>query len=473
MELSKIKLWIVRSSIISVAPAVDFGSRFARTVILSRLLDRDEFGISVAITVMLGTAALVTDVALDKFTVIQADENGQNALSAGHLLSVIRGVLISLILVAGAPAIAELFGVRQFWRSFAVAALVPLIGSFAHLGIKQVQRHYDYVPETWSIVISNLTAVCALPVAILIVGDHRAIVASFLIEVCCYVFASHLLARTRYSLSASREMVRKALLFGIPLMLNGIGLAIITQFDRALVGNWFGVDMLAKYSVLLSVSVVPISLVLRVFGALSLSFILAKSSKGLLVTDRYNTLIFLFGALAVLYSLFVALTLDWITPLVFGHSFHVDLSIHLLLIAIVFLRLQRGGAPTNLLLATGRTRELALLNLSTAFGLVLAIALLFLSPRVEMLLWGLAVGDLLSFVLFLFASSAIVLLNRYLWISDLGIAFGVLAIILGMLAYQPDINLVARMVMFCVGMAGAALQVAVGMWAHRRFFDHT
>src|SRR5580704_17938524 len=77
MDIYKIKLWIARSSIMSIAPAVDFGSRFARTVILSRLLARDEFGVAVAITVMLGIASLVTDVAIDKFAIIEADESGK------------------------------------------------------------------------------------------------------------------------------------------------------------------------------------------------------------------------------------------------------------------------------------------------------------------------------------------------------------------------------------------------------------
>jgi O-antigen/teichoic acid export membrane protein len=472
MDIYKIKLWIARSSIVSIAPSVDFGSRFARTVILSRLLARDEFGVAVAITVMLGIASLVTDVAIDKFAIIEADGSGKEALAAAHLLSLIRGAVLALVLVASAPATAALLGAPQFGGSFALAALVPFIGSFAHLGIKQVQRDYDYAPETWSILFSNLTAICALLIAVLIFRDHRAIVISFLVEAASYVFASHLLARTRYRLKASRKLIGKALAFGIPLMFNGIGLALMAQFDRALVGHWFGVDMLAKYSVLLSIAVVPISLVLRVFGTMSLSFILSTMSKGFLTSDQYGSLVFLFAVLGVLYSLLIALTLDWATPLIFGRSFDVSLSIHLLLTAIVFLRLQRGGAPTNLLFATGRTRELALLNLSAGAGLVLALAFLWWSPRLEALLWGLAAGDMLSFLLFFFASSAVVSLNRSHLIIDLSTAFGVLGIILGMLAYDPAVTLVARMTLFGTGLVGVALQFALGLRNHQTLRHH-
>jgi O-antigen/teichoic acid export membrane protein len=467
MDIYSIKLWITRSSIVSIAPAVEFGTRFARTVILSRLLVKDEFGIAVAITVMLGIASLVTDVAIDKFAVIEADESGTEALAAAHMLSLVRGALLSLVLVASAPAIAALFGVPHSGTSFALVALVPLINSFVHLGIKQVQRHYDYVPETLCLLSSNFAAICTLLVAIWVLRDHRAIIASFLMEAIVYVLASHLLALTQYRIKASRTLIRKALSFGIPLMFNGVGLALMAQFDRALVGHWFGVDMLASYAVLLSISIMPISLVLRVFGTMSLSFILSKLSKGLLTSEQYGFLVFLFAVLSVIYSLFIALCLDWATPLIFGPSFNVAISTQLLLTVIAFLRLQRGGAPTNLFLATGRTKELAMLNLFGGVGLGLASLLLWWSPRFEMLLWGLAAGDMVSFLVFLFASSAIISLSKFHLIFDFGMAFVVLGIILGMLAYYPEATLLARLTILGVGTAGVALQAAIGLWHHR------
>jgi O-antigen/teichoic acid export membrane protein len=465
--MGKIKIWIARTSVISIAPAVDFGTRFARTVILSRLLATDEFGVCVAITVMLGIASLVTDVAIDKFAMIEADESGGEALAAVHMLSLARGALLSLVLVAGAPATAALFNVPQFAGSFAVAALTPFVSSFVHLGIKQVQRHYDYKPETWSLVLSNVAGIGTLLVAISIFGDHRAIVASFLMEGVIYAFISHLLVPTPYRLKANRELIRKALAFGIPLMFNGLGLALLAQFDRALVGRWFGVDMLAKYSVWLSISVVPISLVFRVFGTLSLSFILSRVSKGDFSSGDYRSLVFFFAILSVLYSLLVALTLDWAAPAIFGPSFKVDPGVHLLLTAIVFLRLQRGGAPTNLLLATGRTRELAILNLSGGIGLGLAIAFLYWSPRFEMLLLGLMIGDVFSLTLSYFVASAIINTNKSDLIIDLGTAIMVLAIILGMLSYYPEFDLARRIALLGVGMTAVGVQIALGFWIQR------
>ena len=467
MDTTYLKLWITRTSIISIAPAFEFGSRFGRTVILSRFLVPEEFGTAIAIGVMLGIASLVTDVSLDKFAVVEADGEGIEALSASHLLSLARGVILALVLAATAPAAAAMFGVPQFAGSFALATLVPLIASFAHLGIKQVQRYHNYAPDTIALFFSNVVAFFSLLPAIWIFGDHRAIIASFVAESGSYVLASHILAKSSYQLSAKRATLWRALSFGIPLLFNGVALAVMAQFDRALVGHWFGVDTLAKYAVILSMSVMPISLILRVFGTMSLSYILAKRTTESFDTEQYSILVFLFAVLATSYALLVALTLDWITPLIFGHSFTVSTPVHLIITALVFFRLQRGGAPTNLLLATGRTSELAFLNISAGVGFALAFVFVHWSRHLELMLLGILIGDLLSYFLLFFLSSTSKGGPKHLILIDIACAFGVLGITLAALSFDPEANLVSRTILFCLGTTGICAQVAAGLWTRR------
>ena len=115
-----------------------------------------------------------------------------------------------LVLAISAPATATLFGVPQFAGSFVIAASIPLVTSFSHLGIKQVQRNYVYVPDTLAIVFANISALLILVPAILIFHDHRAIIASFMTEASVYVVASHALAREPYLVRSDRVMLRAA-----------------------------------------------------------------------------------------------------------------------------------------------------------------------------------------------------------------------------------------------------------------------
>ena len=72
-------------------------------------------------------------------------------------------------------------------------------------------------------------------------------------------------------------MLRAALIFGIPLALNGVGLAVIRQLDRAFVGFWFGVETLAAYSVLLNMSVIPLSLIISTGHKLGFAYLFSGS----------------------------------------------------------------------------------------------------------------------------------------------------------------------------------------------------
>lgn len=470
MDSFRVRRWVVRGSISSIAPAVEFCSRFVRVVILSRFLGTEEFGIAVAITVMLGLAGLVTDVALDKFALVESESNDSDALAAAHAISILRGILLGAALAIGGPFIAQSFGVAQAAQSFAWAAAVPLIASAGHLGIKTVQRNYDYSREALATVFSSLVAIASLALSIYSLRDHRAVVVSYVAEAVAYVLASHALAPGPYRLGAAGSMIQKALQFGAPLMINGVGLALLGQFDRVLVGSWLGVDKLATYAVIWNLGVTPVSLLLRVFGTMSLSYILSNSSaQRMTSSERYSFLCFVFALLATLYSLFIALTLDWATPFIFGRSFSVSANVHLLIAAIVFVRLQRGGAATSIFLAAARTRELALLSLSGGVGLLIACGLLYLAPRLEMVFSGVLIGELISFFLLLYVARRGFTPPASAVPIDITMGFAVLAVIIILLALSPLPGLQRTILLVLGGGVAIAAQTALGLWFHRKF----
>ena len=183
--------------------------------------------------------------------VIDTSDDSAHSLSAVHVLSIARGLLLSCVLLVTASGTAKVFGVPEFAGSFAIAALCPLLSSFAHLSIKQIQQHFQYTSEAIAQVITQLSALAVGILAAFAFRDHRAILASFLIEAVVYTIMSHLLANSRYGLSSRRAVLQKAASYGLPLLLNGIGLAALSQFDRMLVGSWLGLQTLAAYAVIL------------------------------------------------------------------------------------------------------------------------------------------------------------------------------------------------------------------------------
>jgi O-antigen/teichoic acid export membrane protein len=358
---------------------------------------------------------------------------------------------------------ATLFGIPQFASSFALAALAPLLAGFAHLGIVQIQRDYDYVPETVAQLVANFAAVAAVFVVVVITHDHRAIIAGFVTETIAYVTLSHLLTRIPYRLTSDRETLRKALSFGLPLTINGVALATISQMDRVIVGYWFGVRVLATYAVILNVAVIPVSFILRVFGTLGLSYLLSAQNFSKINSKNYQLLVFIYSTLGLFYSLWVVLSIDILTPLVFGDTFRVDTTVHALITVLVFLRLQRGGAPTIALLKSGRTVELALLNLTAVFGLLCAIAFVTLRPNFDSIVLGVVIGDFIVLILFSFFSSSARAATHTSATTDFAISLFALALMVGTFLWFPEITWRARGMVFLAGVVGITTYLSFGL----------
>jgi O-antigen/teichoic acid export membrane protein len=391
-----------------------------------------------------------------------SENHNSQALPAAHMLSIARGTMLALLMLISAHPTAILFGVPQFAGSFIAAASIPFLSSFSHLGIKQVQREYVYLPDTLAVVFANLAAVLMLVLAIALFRDHRAIIASFMTEAIVYVVVSHALARERYQITTDRVMLRAALKFGLPLLLNGIGLAIIAQLDRVVVGHWFGVNILASYAVILSISITPVGLILRVFGTAALSYLISTRERHSIAARNYHFLVFFFGLIAVSYMIFVATTIDILTPVLFGRKYTINPHVHVVIVAIVFLRVLCAGAPTNQLLATSRTRELAIINLARASGLLIGMIFMFFWPNFTVMLLGFLIGDLVTFVLFFGLSSARITANNLEAITDLAASFISALTICGVMLAAGIIGQ-ARVAVFVTGLLAIATQILIGL----------
>ncbi len=418
-----------------------------------------------AITVVMGTAALVTDIAIDKFVMVRSAE--ARALAAAHLLSVVRGGLLAFVLFVSAPYAAVFFGVPEASASFALVALIVFIRSFEHFRITQVQRNHDYAPKTIAHLVSHLTALgVALPAAY-ILRDHRAIIVSLFAEAISYCLATHVLARVPYSIRPDRAEFYACAFFGIPLLLNGIGLALYSQLDRLIIGHWFGVSTLATYAVILNMAVVPITLIHRTVGTMGLTYISSRMRNNAVLVDDFLALVFLWGTIATAYTLFVAMTLDLLTPLIFGSHFSVSSWAQMAIMVMAFCQVARGAA-IGYFLATEKTTTLSLLTLSGGLGLGLAFVLIHWWPQFEVVLIGLAAGDLFSFALFYFTSTDWLGPRRRTVLKDLSSALCVLVAIALTFGLRPEFTLEARATVLGVGLLAIVAQLASGLRRHSK-----
>jgi O-antigen/teichoic acid export membrane protein len=397
----RLKALFEMGALASVPQIIDFASRFGRTIILAHMLPTTEFGVSVAFMVVVTIAQLASDFGVDKFLLTQRDAGDADALAAAHGLIILRGVAVGAVIFAAAPLIIRIFAAPGETAAFRWVALITLLHNFEHLEMVQVRRDFRFRPGAIANLSSQLCAFAAVYPAALLFRDHRAMLVSMAVSAVVYVALSHILAQTRYRVVVTdRRRMREAFSYGLPLTLNGLGIAANSQFDRALVSHWLGLATLALYAVMLNLATVPVAMLLGILGSVGVPFLARARGDAEAENEAYRAAVWLHAVAASAYAVFVAVTLRRLVPFVFGPAFSVSPSAQLFAAMIVWVRLNRG-APNLLLLAAGSTGRLMIANLTAAVGPLLAAVLLPLSPRFNTMLACMLVGEIAALAVLL------------------------------------------------------------------------
>ena len=369
-----------------------------RTLILARILSGFEFGLASALSASYATFELITDVAVHRFVLATPRGEYLRALSGAHGLSVLRGTAAGILATAAAPVLAHLMSVPTEWTSFAWLGLAIFIRSFEHFELRVAERDYRYSAQLWMNVLSSSFALATMVGSWFYYHDHVIFITMLFAQNVSYVIASHLFASTPYSLAFRSSHFYKAARFAYPLVLSGIGLAVVSQGDRLLVGSVLDVPTLGIYSVLILTITVPAGAVTQIFSSLALAGLHNVSDdreRGERRLLLYTRIMLILGACAAFGLLAL---MNVLVPLVFGARFAVSNGIVAMLALVSFFSLARAEPTTSVLLINHRTRALAALSLSSVAGLVFAAALATWYASLYTILVGRLFGEVFGFL---------------------------------------------------------------------------
>ena len=231
--------------------------------------------------------------------------------------------------------------------------------------------------------LASALSLAALIATIYVRRDHTAIVMSFLGQAVGLVVGSQLLAELPYRLRFRSKQFVDAFHFAYPLMFNGVGLAVSAQGDRFLVGALLGLPALGFYSIVVLVTIVPVSMVFRIMGTMNMAAFHNALAAGELLTKRILFAARLSPFVATVYSLGILTLMNVVTPAVFGAKFTVS-RMQLCLLALgAFFRIIRVEPSTSLLLYGRRTKRVAAGSLSTILGYAIAIPFIEASRTID------------------------------------------------------------------------------------------
>jgi O-antigen/teichoic acid export membrane protein len=390
-SFGSIKLIIARLSVASIAPLLIFSSRFARTVILSRSLSPSAYGVVVALTTIYAILDMI-DIGLDRFVMINTGPKRAAAVAVAQRIAFVRGLVAMVVIAVFAPVLATIFGADSHADIVRWLAPLPVIRSLANLRVKQVQQEYRNGPEALASIASQAGALLVLFPALALFNDERAMLVSLYVDGAVYVGVTWLILPREKVSFMDPALRREALAYGLPLIVNGAGLLVISQGDKLVVGNLFGLETLALYSLVVNLALMPLSPLGAILQNLSIAFLAGRREN--VAASNFGSFVVTWTFLIISsgYAASVALLLDLLVPLIYGPHYAVSSEIKVLVALLSFSRFCRQG-PTTILLVAGRTRQLAVANLIAGIGLVLGYNLGTIYHSLPAVLTGIVLGD--------------------------------------------------------------------------------
>ena len=258
---------------VAAGEGLGYIASFVRNMILARLLSKADFGLAAVFSMVLSLLEFTAKLGVGRFLIREPEGDRPEFVSTGHALQALAAGTSAVLILALAPWLATLFGIREHAWAIAVLAGVVLARGLQHLDTERFQRHLDFrraalveaVPQV-------LVTLAAWPVAIWL-EDYRAVLVLLVLKASMSLALSHLLAELPYRWVWHPEFGRRMLRFGWPLLLTGFLMFGIMQGDQFLVASFYDMAQLAPYAAAATLVMAPQFLYSRVFNAVALPLV--------------------------------------------------------------------------------------------------------------------------------------------------------------------------------------------------------
>ncbi|MDP3491521.1 MAG: oligosaccharide flippase family protein [Hyphomonadaceae bacterium] len=377
----------------------------ARYTILARFLGPEELGLVAMLTLTSQFFQSITDNGSDRFLIQDKDGDTPAVQGLVQALFVSRGAVQAIGLALFAGPIALYFQTPSLQPALIILALAPLIFGFLHLDFRRDQRRADFRSEATVTLVSEILSLIVTAVAAFITRDFTAVLYGLITRSLAYAVTSHVLAKTPYRFSYSKEHAARLARFSVPLMFNGLLLFVGSQGDRVVVANELGISQLGHYTAILMLAYYPASTIMRYMGSMHLPHIAAgrhDNSQRDAASDTMGgqTLILAAGI-----AMGFALVAPTATVLLFGNSFAQPAIVIAMIGIFQAFRFMRQW-PTTVALGISRSEIVLANNIMRMSGLACALFAVRLYGGMVSVTAGFILGELLALI------TAIALVNR-------------------------------------------------------------
>lgn len=207
--------------------------RLGTNIVLARLLAPEFFGIMLLVNALRTGAELLSDIGIGQSVVRSANGDDRHFLNVAWTLQVVRGALLSVIMLAAALPVSTLYGRPELLPIIIAVSPIFLLSGLQSPSLFSIQRHMK-LPLRAAYDLICIVFQCAFSIALAyIMPSVWALVWSLVVSVAFSTFMSFVISRHHWPRFAwNRVHVGEILNFGKWIFLSTAAYFAATSYDR-------------------------------------------------------------------------------------------------------------------------------------------------------------------------------------------------------------------------------------------------
>ncbi len=359
---------------ISWTGALRFATRiisFLRTVFLARVLSPSQFGIY-------GIALLITAL-LEAFTetgvnviLVQEKDKIEKYISSAWIVSIIRGIFISLVIIFTAPFIADFFNSPDSINLLLLISLVPFLRGFINPASVKFQKELQFHKEFWyRFTIFSFDSFVAITLAFL---THHAssLVFGLIAGVVLEIILSFIFISPRPNFSWERNYFSRIFHRGKWVTLSGMFSYLFHNFDNIVVGRILGVGSLGLYQMAYNISMLPITDVADVISKVTFPVYTIISEDRLRLRKAFLKTLLFVSIVTIPFGIILALFPYEIVKVILGQKWLGIVDVLRILVIFGVIR-AISGLSSALFLSVGKQKYVTVVTLVSIISLAVTI----------------------------------------------------------------------------------------------------
>jgi len=242
------------------------GVAVLKIAVLARILSPSQFGSYGIALLVLGFLEVLTETGINVF-LIQEKDKIQTYLDSAWVISIIRGILISLLIIAASPFVVGFFKTPEVITLLYLVSAVAFIRGFINPMEVVFQKELNFMKQ---FLFQGFLYLIDAGVAVslgLLTHSESAMIISMIVAATTEVILSFIIFKDRPKLSLDKEKFLKVIHSGKWITGAGIFAYIFQNIDNVTIGKLMGTMNLGYYQQSYNVATLPVTGVSDIFNA--------------------------------------------------------------------------------------------------------------------------------------------------------------------------------------------------------------